>query len=648
MILLENISKSFGAQTLLQKASLALYAGEKVGLIGPNGAGKSTLLRIIEGLEEVDTGRVSRHDALRIGTLRQEMEPSERSILQETLRGDRELTHLRKEHQQLQRQLEADGDGSETEHQRLAGQWGALDHRLEEIGSYTAESRASALLMGLGFAREALDQPLNAFSGGWRMRVALAQLLFSKPDLFLLDEPTNHLDMESVAWFENYLRRLPQTFVAVSHDRGFLNRVTQVTVELESGELNRFQGAFDSYIEQKAALLEQREKLLLQQGRRVEAINRFISRFRAKATKARQVQSRVKQLQKLEVLEPLAAKAEVPAIRLPEPGRSPLKMVSVRGVKKSFTESPVLSGVNLECLRGEKIGLLGPNGAGKTTLLKLLAGTLAVDEGEVRLGERVQAAYFTQHAMDALNPESTLLAEAGAATPQGMGETALRTLLGSFLFSGNEVFKQVKVLSGGERARLALLRMFLSGANLLLLDEPTNHLDMESRAALTEALESYKGALLLVTHDRDLMQTVCSRFLVVSGGRVTPLEGDLADYLERVTQARDNTPPEAGAQSPAQRENKREAVKKREQANAVWKLKRQQAKQLENRIHQLETEQSALSQALADPDMYQAAHKERLGELLERDKRVTAELARDYAEWERLSLAIEQQAGTTD
>ncbi|MBF0583692.1 MAG: ABC-F family ATP-binding cassette domain-containing protein [Magnetococcales bacterium] len=639
MILLENIRKSFGAQTLLNDASLTVNSGEKVGLIGPNGAGKTTLLRIIERLEEVDAGHVSYPETVRIGTLRQEMEPSDRSILQETLRGDRELTELRQQHQQLQQQLHDNTHRTAAEHQQLVSRWGEVEHRLEEIGSYEAESRASAILMGLGFSRAALVQPLNAFSGGWRMRVALAQLLFSKPDLFLLDEPTNHLDMESVAWFENYLRRIPQTFVAVSHDRGFLNRVTRVTVELEGGELNRFQGAFDAYVEQKAALLEQREKLLLQQERRVEEISRFINRFRAKASKAKQVQSRVKQLQKMETLDSLAGKAEIPRIRLPEPNRSPLKMVTVRGVQKGFAGTAVFANVSFDCLRGEKIGLLGPNGAGKTTLLKLLAGELAVDAGQLLLGDRVQPAYFTQHAMDALNPEATLLAEAEAVKPQGMGDTALRTLLGSFLFSGKEVFKQVKVLSGGERARLALLRMFLSEANLLLLDEPTNHLDMESRAALADALEEYQGSLILVTHDRDLMQSVCSRFLVVSGGTVTPLEERLESYLERVTQTRNDAPQEELSLRKMEREQRKQANKSQEQA---LKSKRQQAKQLENRIQQLETEQAALSQALADPEIYQSIHQAKLSELLARDKKVTAELEKNMLEWETVSLEMEQ------
>ena len=645
MIVLENMSKCFGAQTILDNTNLVINQSEKVGLIGPNGAGKTTLLRIIEGLDDIDSGTISRHDHLRIGTLRQEMVASERTILQETLQGDVELTQLRVEHKKLQQRLSDVKGLSEQEQQDLASQWGIVDHRLEEIGSYDAESRASALLMGLGFSREALHQPLSAFSGGWRMRVALAQLLFSRPDLFLLDEPTNHLDMESVAWFENYLCKISQTFLVVSHDRGFLNRVTQVTVELDRGCLSRFQGSFDSYIEQKAALIEHREKQLAQQGKRVEEINQFINRFRSKATKARQVQSRVKQLQKMETLEPISNQSARARIRLPDPKRSAARMIAIHGLTKSFGEQRVFSAVDLVCQRGEKIGLLGPNGAGKTTLLKLLAGELNPDSGKIVLGDRVETAYFTQHATDSLDMEENVLMEAGRAAPKGIQETVLRTLLGSFLFSGKEVFKKVGVLSGGEKARLALLRMFLSEANLLLLDEPTNHLDMESREALGDALESYKGSLLLVTHDRDLMQTVCNRYLIVSGGQLLPMEDDLEAYLNRVTLSRgelsSSTRSPTGSGGKNSREDKRQAAKVREQKNAEVKRQRQQAKALERVIQSLELEHAEMEKNLADPDLYQEAHKERLKKLLERNQEITVKLEETMYQWETVSLSIE-------
>jgi ATP-binding cassette subfamily F protein 3 len=388
-------------------------------------------------------------------------------------------------------------------------------------------------------------------------------------------------------------------------------------------------------VEQKAILLEQREKLMQQQSRRIETITRFINRFRATATKARQVQSRIKLLQKIEPVEALSAAQEVARIRLPEPGRSPLKMVTVRDLSKQFEGTTVFAKANFDCQRGEKIALLGPNGSGKSTLLKLLAGQLPMDGGSCQLGERVQAAYFAQHALDDLDPEATIVQQAASALPSSMNETALRAILGSFLFSGDEVFKKIKVLSGGERARVALIRLLLSGANLLLLDEPTNHLDMESRAALSDALESYQGTLILVSHDRELLQNVCNQFYLVRAGSIIALEGNLESYLEQSTQAREALPP-----SP-QQEQKKQRLQQREQLNGELRRKRQHARQLEQKIHLLEGEQTSLEQQLADPDLYQGAQSERLKQALANSKRVAQTLEEAMLEWETVALAIE-------
>ena len=644
MIRLKNIHKSFGAQVIMNGADLVLNAGEKIGLIGLNGAGKTTLLRIIEGVEEVDSGTVARQGRLRVGTLRQEMETSNRPILTETLRGDPELLPLREERERIQTQLSAPCE--KDQQQKLSARWGEVDHRLEEIGTYQAESRAGAILMGLGFSQESLNRPMHTFSGGWRMRVALAQLLFSQPDILLLDEPTNHLDLESVAWFENHLRKFPCAFMAVSHDRGFLNRVTRVTVELEKGCLSRFSGSFDRYIEQKAASLQQRENLIASQAKQIENISRFINRFRSQATKARQVQSRVKKLAKIETLEKIHPVSALPKIRLPEPKQSALEMITVRKLTKNFGSTRVLSGVDFNFQRGEKIGLLGANGAGKTTFLKLMARALAPDRGEIILGDRVRTAYFTQHSLDSLDPKRTVLAEAVAAAPQTMRETEIRNLLGGFLFSGDRVFKLVSVLSGGERARLALLKMFLSGANLLLLDEPTNHLDMEARTALGEALENYRGSFLLVTHDRDLMEIVCNRYCVVANNTVQPHEGSLASYLEQVTLLRNNAAVlEKLTRDTGQpnRGKKRQATQIREQLQNDTRSQRQRARELETRIQQLESERKKLDLSLADPDLYQESVKDKLKKTLEKNRQVTEDLEKIMAEWETISLAIEER-----
>ncbi len=644
MIRLENVQKTFGPKVILDQADLVVNPGEKVGLIGLNGTGKTTLLRIIEGVEEYDGGRVDLPGRTRVGTLRQELEDSDQPILAVTLAGDRELMELRHERDRLHDRL-ADSNDADEQH-RLSTRWGEVDHRLEEIGSYHAEARAGSILLGLGFPKEGLEKPLNAYSGGWRMRVALAQLLFSRPDILLLDEPTNHLDLESVAWFENHLRGMPGTVIAVSHDQGFLNRVTRITVELERGTLTRFVGPFDRYVELKTERLELLEKQIASQSKQIAQINRFIERFRYKATKARQVQSRVKQLEKIEVLESAAASGNTPRIRLPEPERSALEMLKVRHLDKTFGNNPVLSKVNFNFQRGEKVGLLGPNGAGKSTFLKVLAGELPADRGDIQLGDRVKTAYFTQHALEALNPDETIFAEAQAAAPRNMKEQALRTLLGGFLFSGEDIFKKVAVLSGGERARLALVRMFLSGANLLLLDEPTNHLDMEARAALGDALENYGGSLLLVTHDRDLMATVCNRFFIIANQKIIEHDGSLDSYLEQITQLRneptaDDTPTTDA--TPNKREIKRQSGQIRESLQRDTRQQRRRAKELEETIHQLEEERETLEQRLTEADLYEESAKDQLKETLEKSRQLAEKLEKKMAEWEELSMAIEER-----
>ncbi len=338
----------------------------------------------------------------------------------------------------------------------------------------------------------------------------------------------------------------------------------------------------------------------------------------------------------MEPVEALPATQEVARIRLPEPGRSPLKMVTVRDLSKNFEGTSVFAKASFDCQRGEKIGLLGPNGSGKSTLLKVIAGQLSPDGGSCLLGERVQAAYFAQHALEDLDPEATILQQSATALPNSMNESALRAILGSFLFSGEEVFKKIKVLSGGERARVALIRLLLSGANLLLLDEPTNHLDMESRAALSDALESYQGTLLLVSHDRELLQNVCKQFVLVSNGGITPLEGNLDNYLEQSTQAREEQP------SSPQQEQKKQRILQREQTSNELRRKRQQTRQLEQQIHQLENEQSQLNQILADPEIYQGIHSERLKQTLARNKEISHTLEEAMLAWEEVALSIEE------
>ncbi len=644
MLKLQGVKKVFGAQPILEGADLAVNSGEKVGLIGPNGAGKTTLFRIVEGLEGVDGGRVEVRPRVRVGVLRQEVTASGLSVLEEVLDGDEELIRLRGERERIDGLLASAVESAEQE--RLSARLGDIDHRIEAAGAYEAEARAGAILMGLGFSREELNQPLTAFSGGWRMRVALARLLFSRPDFLLLDEPTNHLDIESVAWLEKYLARFPGTLMVISHDRAFLNRVAGVIVELDNTRLTRYAGNFDRYLEQRAAHIEQLEKAAAKQDRRVAELERFIRRFRAKATKARQAQSRVKMLTKMKPVERVAPRAKAPKIRLPDPPASAYETLKVSDLSKSFGDNRIFSGVNLTLIRGQKVGLLGPNGAGKTSFMKIVSGELEPSGGRSAPGDRVRVGYFAQHSLDALEMSQTVMESAAAAARADVGKTVLRTLLGGFLFTGDAVFKKVGVLSGGERARLALARLFLTGSNLLLLDEPTNHLDMAARTALEEALEEYAGTLVLVAHDRELLEAVCDSYWVIEERNIRPLENSLEDYLEGVAARRQG---ENGAEKsrPSPRKNDREA--KRQAAELRNRLHREtrdlkkRSEELEERIHRLEAEEEDLKMRLAEPGLYDEANKQKLMGLMDRHQKAASALQADMDEWEKIAIAIEDK-----
>jgi len=644
MLRLENVRKQFGAQIILDKASLAVNPGERVGLIGPNGAGKTTLFRIIEGTEGVDGGAVSLQGRLRLGVLRQELEASERPVLEEVLEGDAELIRFRREQGMLHMKMAKAAEDTELE--RLSLRLGEVDHQLERIGAYEAESRASAILMGLGFTAEGIHRPLSQFSGGWRMRASLARLLFSNPDLLLLDEPTNHLDIESVTWLEKFLARFEGTLIVISHDRHFLNRVAGVIVEIERGRLTRYAGNFDRYLEQREAMIEQIEKAAAQQERRIAELERFIARFRAKATKARQAQSRAKQLEKLKPVERAARLSAAPRIRLPDPPPSAHETLSVEGLGKRYGANEVFSKANLKLLRGEKIGLIGPNGSGKTTFLRIVTGELAPSAGRAKRGDRVRVGHFSQFVMDGLNPAQSVIESAREAAPPAVGNTDLRSLLGGFLFSGDDVYKKVAVLSGGERARLALARLFMSGANLLLLDEPTNHLDMGARAALEEALESYAGTLVLVAHDRDLLETICESYWVVEEGTIRPLRGSLDDYLERISARRqgEKKAEKERAVSAQQKDGgpRRHAAEARNRAHRETRDLRRKSEALESKIHALEAEKDEVNCLLADPALYEEGSKAKLAKTLDRHRKVVAELQARMGEWEKAVTAIEE------
>ncbi|MBF0124837.1 MAG: ABC-F family ATP-binding cassette domain-containing protein [Magnetococcales bacterium] len=636
MIRFERVSKAFGAQVILSQADWEINPGERIGLIGANGVGKTTLLRLILGELEADAGTIARHSHQRLGVVRQEILASDRSLIEETLCGHEELVRLRQQRQQLRQHL-TDHSSDQTALARL----GEVDCRLETLGTYDAEARAGAILLGLGFSNAALTQPVTTCSGGWRMRLALAQALFAQPDLLLLDEPTNHLDLESVTWLEYHLAQWPKTLILISHNRSFLDRTVTTLMELEAGQLSRYPAPFEHYVARKAERLRGLVKAAAEQQRRMAALERFIDRFRAKATKARQVQSRIKMLGRMELIEASEPQRQPPRIQLPVPGPCPRELCTLHQASCRYDDRTVLANVNLNLLRGDKIGLLGVNGAGKSTLLKLCAGLLTAASGRVMYGAGVRPAWFAQHALETLVPQDSVLASAEAAQPTAT-RASVRQLLGSFLFSGDEVFKSVAVLSGGERARLALVRLFLSGANLLLLDEPTNHLDMEARTALTDALEAYQGTFILISHDRDLLESVCSHYWLVADGRVQVWEQGLDAYLEQSLLQRNNrdTAP-VTATSGNRRDLRRQTAELRERLARETAVLRQQRQLLEQQITQMEKEQAQLDQWLAAPERYQDNNKELLTAQLIRHQQLAFALEQALASWEQVSRTIE-------
>ena len=584
MLQINNLTYRIGSRVLLDQASAAINDGHRVGLVGRNGTGKTTLFRLIAGMLSPDGGSIELPPRVDMGITSQEAPNGDASLIDTVIHTDKELESLNAE------ALTATDPG------RIA----AIHARLSDKQAHTATARAARILAGLGFDAEAQGRPCRSFSGGWRMRVALAGLLFTQPELLLLDEPTNHLDLEATLWLEEYLKRYPGTILLISHDRDLLNRVPNEILHLENGKLTLYRGGYDRFEATRRMQLEQNEKARIKQNARRADIQSFVDRFRAKATKAKQAQSRLKMLERMK---PIAEHYEEGSFSFtfPDPEALPPPLYTLDKVAIGYNGKPVLSNISLRLDDDDRIALLGANGNGKSTFMKLLAGRLAPLSGEVNKSGKLRVGYFAQHQTEELDFSVTPIVELARRRPPGTPEREVRGHLGAFGFSQKRAETVISSLSGGEKARLLFALMTLEKPHILLLDEPTNHLDMDSRQALIEAINIFPGAVVIVSHDPHILELTVDRFWLIERGKVTPFDGDLEDYRNRFIE----TQSPAREKAPSEPTNDRVVDRKRaaERRQALAPL-RKQLQKAEAAVATLEKERAKLKESLADPKLY--------------------------------------------
>ena len=636
MLTFSKLSKGFGQKTLFTDISMRILRGERIGLVGPNGAGKTTLFSIILGNTESDSGKVELDRGTVIGFLPQESAPAGDETVAEL------ATAISPEFVTLYNTLREFSDPDTPEHIDAMQQFIELD-------GYTLEAKAKRILAGLAFRPEDFDKPAHTLSGGWIMRAHLARLLVMEPDLLMLDEPTNHLDLETLGWFQRQLKNYSGAILTISHDREFLNGVCDGIVEIAHGQLHRYHGNYETYIAQKAEREAQHLAAYNNQQREIAHLEDFVRRFRAKASKASQAQARMKQLEKMERIAPPESASDTISFSFPQPQRSGQRVATFENIQQAYGEHIVYTDLSLLIEKQQRIVLVGPNGAGKSTLLKILAGNIPIQGGTRELGHNVSVGYFSQQRVDVLDVERTVIDEAMERVESGLNEQSVRGILGAFLFRGDDVFKKVKVLSGGEKSRLALVKLLLAPPNLLLLDEPTTHLDMPSIDALISALKRYTGTVVFVSHDVHFIRAIAEHTIQIQAGTTTNYAGDYDYYLRKSNASSEQSGLVAGIKNARpdfenKTVNKPQAISAKERRRIDAEKRKVEAKGrrslekrvalLESDILELEQKQTEIIALLADPESY--ADKEKAKELQIQSARTSKRLQEKNYEWERL------------
>ena len=614
MLSLSGISKAYGGRTLFAEVSLQVNRADRIGLVGPNGAGKSTLFSIILGTLEPDEGKLSKERNVSFGYLPQETAVvSDETVIEIATAITPDFIKLRR----IIKAWEADHPVESLHPEEIHDN---AHDRFNELGGYRLEAKAKQILAGLSFRESDYDRPARELSGGWVMRAHLARLLVQEPDLLMLDEPTNHLDLEALLWFQEYLASYPGAILMISHDREFLNRLVGSIVEIRQSKLLRYRGNYDEYLEQRAAHEEQMLAAYKNQQREIGQLMDFVNRFRAKASKAAQAQSKLKQVERMDRIEAPTSDDRKVSFSFPQPQRSGQKVITLENIHQAYGDKVVYSGIDFLAERDQRIVLVGPNGAGKSTLLKILAEVVVPQQGTRTLGHNVKAGYYSQNRVEMLDPSRTVFEEASD-TPQRVTEQFIRTLLGCFLFQGDDVFKKVSVLSGGEKSRLALVKLLLDPPNLLLMDEPTTHLDMASIDALAYALEQFQGTLIFISHDVYFIRALSNHVVHVNGGRLTHYPGGYQYYLDKTKALSARAALTSGGSSAAgapskiaapanrpgvdRKEQKRLEAEERQARSNRRKSQKELVDRLEKEIQGLETQLKTLTEELESPATYE-------------------------------------------